>query len=283
MFWNKELFIKEREGDVKLFYDFEEPPIGQGAFGEVFKGTEKKTKEVRAIKKILKSKIKNPDRFFNEITALKTLDHPNVIKLYELFEDDDSVYLVQEYWNGGELFDYIVENDHLSEGIAAKLFHEMLLSLVYCHKNKIWHRDLKPENFMLSKNEGGITVKLIDFGLSRSFYKMETTGKDALLRMKTKVGTAFFMAPEVIRKDYNNSWDMWSAGWILYVMLSGYPPFDGDTEKEIFDAIEEGEYDFNDDSWEFVSEEAKMFISRLLWPEDTRLTAKKALKHPWIK
>ena len=122
---------------MKQFYDFSDPPIGQGAFGEVFKGVETKTKETRAIKKILKAKIKNPQRFFNEVTALKTLDHPNVIKLYELFEDEDSVYLVQEFCDGGELFDYIVENDHLSEGIAAKLFHEILLSLVYCHKNKI--------------------------------------------------------------------------------------------------------------------------------------------------
>jgi calcium-dependent protein kinase len=98
-----------------------------------------------------------------------------------------------------------VEKDHLSEHEAALLFKEILLSLVYCHKNRICHRDLKPENFMLSKSDRGINVKLIDFGLSRSFYRMENTGKEALLRMKTKVGTAFFMAPEVIRKDYSNS------------------------------------------------------------------------------
>lgn len=109
----------------------DETPLGQGAFGEVFKGTEKKTKEVRAIKKIAKAKIKNPQRFFNEITALKTLDHPNVIKLYESFEDEENVYLVQEFCDGGELFDYIVEKDTLSEHEAATLFKQMLLSLVY--------------------------------------------------------------------------------------------------------------------------------------------------------
>lgn len=212
LYLNKELFIKERTGDITDFYDFSEQPIGEGAFGEVYKGTEKKTKEIRAIKKIPKTKIKNPQRFFNEIIALKTLDHPNVIKLYESFEDENDVYLVQEFCDGGELFDYIVEQDHLTEHDAAVLFKEILLSLVYCHKNKICHRDLKPENFMLSKSSGKINVKLIDFGLSRSFYKMENTGKDALMRMKTKVGTAFFMAPEVIRKDYSNSCDMWSAG-----------------------------------------------------------------------
>ena len=279
----KELFIKEREGDIHAHYDFSEPPIGQGAFGEVYKGVENKTKEIRAIKKIAKAKIKNPQRFFNEIMALKTLDHPNVIKLYESFEDKENVYLVQEFCDGGELFDYIVEQDHLTEHEAALLFKEILLSLVYCHKNKICHRDLKPENFMLSKKGDKINVKLIDFGLSRSFYKMETSGKDALLRMKTKVGTAFFMAPEVIRKDYSNSCDMWSAGCILYIMLSGYPPFDGDNEKEIYDAIEDGEYDFEDPIWDDVSDEAKMFISKLLCSEEHRMTAKKALKHPWIK
>jgi calcium-dependent protein kinase len=97
LFLNKELFIKEREGDISVFYTIQEPPVGQGAFGAVYKGIDKKSEEVRAIKMIPKSKIKNPDRFFNEITALKTLDHPNVIKLYESFEDAENVYLVQEY------------------------------------------------------------------------------------------------------------------------------------------------------------------------------------------
>jgi calcium-dependent protein kinase len=205
LYSNKELFIKERAGDITDFYHFSEKPIGQGAFGEVYKGTEKKTNEIMAIKKISKVNIKNPQRFFNEVIALKTLDHPNVIKLYESFEDDTDVYLVQEFCNGGELFDYIVDKDHLTEHDAVVLFKEILLSLVYCHKNKICHRDLKPENFMLSKSSGKLTVKLIDFGLSRSFYKMGNTGKNAFMRMKTKVGTAFFMAPEVIQKDYSNS------------------------------------------------------------------------------
>jgi len=276
---NKELFIKEREGDISQFYEFQEPPIGEGAFGVVYKGVDKLSKEFRVIKKIAKSKIRNPQRFFNEITALKTLDHPNVIKLYESFEDDYDVFLVQEFCDDGELFDYIVEKDHLTEFEAAALFKEILLSLIYCHKNKICHRDLKPENFMLSKTSEGITVKLIDFGLSRSFYKIENTGKDTLMRMKTKVGTAFFMAPEVILKDYTNSCDMWSAGCILYIMLSGYPPFDGESEKEIYDCIIKGEYDFEDDIWNDVSDEAKKFIKKLLCGEKHRMSAKKALKH----
>ena len=111
---NKELFIKEREGDISQFYEFQEPPIGEGAFGVVYKGVDKLSKEFRVIKKIAKSKIRNPQRFFNEITALKTLDHPNVIKLYESFEDDYDVFLVQEFCDDGELFDYIVEKDHLT-------------------------------------------------------------------------------------------------------------------------------------------------------------------------
>lgn len=115
------------------------------------KESRRKQKNCGRLNKIAKAKIKNPQRFFNEVTALKTLDHPNVIKLYESFEDNENVYLVQEYWNGGELFDYIVEKDHLTEHEAAILFREILLSLIYWHKNKICHRDLKPENFMLSK------------------------------------------------------------------------------------------------------------------------------------
>lgn len=202
---------------------------------------------------------------------MRTLDHPNVIKLYELFENSEELFLVQEYWSGGELFDQIAEQDHFDEQYAAKVFEQILKSLIYWHKNRIWHRDLKPENFMFSSKGDKGVLKLIDFGLSRTFYTFERTGEKALLRMQTKAGTAFFMAPEVITKNYSSSWDMWSAGAILYVMLSGYPPFDGQTQEEIFEAILQGEVDFEDEVWNEVSDEGKDLISRLLTTESERL------------
>jgi calcium-dependent protein kinase len=279
---NKQNFIKERTGDINTYYEFG-PEMGKGAYGIVYRCVEKETSQVRAIKKINKENIKNEQRFFNELTALKTLDHPHIIKLFEVFEDEENVYLVQEFCSGGELFDQLAEQDHFDETFAAVIFEQILKALWYCHNNKICHRDLKPENFMFSNKEENATLKLIDFGLSRSFFDMTSTGERALLRMETKAGTAFFMAPEVIQGNYSNSCDMWSIGCILYLMLSGYPPFDGESQEEIFESILEGKFDFDDEEWDGVSDEAKDLISQLLINENDRLTAKQALKHPWIK
>lgn len=156
-------------------------------------------------------------------------------------------------------------------------------AIIYCHKNRICHRDLKPDNFMFASKEEGSTVKLIDFGLSRSFYKFQMTGEGKCLRMQTKVGTAHYMAPEILKQDYSYAWDTWSAGVILYIMLWGYPPFIGRDEEEVFRANLEGKYDFNDKVWDEVSDEAKDLISKILVPEKERLSPKECLSHPWIK
>lgn len=280
----KEMFIKCKEGDINSYYDIG-TKLGEGAYGVVLKARDRETGELRAIKKLDRSKIKNPKRFRNELTALRTLDHPHIIKLFEIFEDDDNIYLVQEFCSGGELFDQIAAKDHFDENYAAKIFEQILKALWYWHKNQICHRDLKPENFMFtsSTDEENATVKLIDFGLARSFFQISDTGEKALLRMQTKAGTAFFMAPEVIKGNYSSSCDMWSAGWILYLMLSGYPPFDGETQEEIFEAIWDGEVDFEEEEWAKVSAEAKDLIQNLLTNENDRLSPKQALKHEWFK
>lgn len=201
----RENFIKKKEGDINDYYEIGKK-LGEGTYGVVFQARDIVSSELRAIKKLEKSKIKNPTRFKNELTALRTLDHPNIIKLFEVFEDETNIYLVQEFCSGGELFDHLAEQDHFDEFYAASIFEQILKALWYCHKNKICHRDLKPENFMLSGSaEGPGTIKLIDFGLSRKFFEVSETGEKALLRMQTKAGTAFFMAPEVIQGNYSNS------------------------------------------------------------------------------
>jgi calcium-dependent protein kinase len=278
----KELFILKREGDVFNEYQVDDKVLGEGTYGVVFRAKDKTTGEEVAIKRIPREKIRNYQRFLNEITALKTLDHPNVIKLFEIFEDEDDVYLVQELCTGGELFDYIVNQEFLSEFQAATIFQQILHSITYCHKNAIAHRDLKPENFMFKSSGEGSNLKLIDFGLSTSYFK-STGGQGEYTRMTTRAGTAFFMAPEVLEANYSNACDMWSCGVILYVMLCGYPPFDGDTEEEILLNVQSGEYDFDDEVWDKVSEEAKDLIKKLLVPEDQRLSPKEALDHPWLK
>lgn len=133
----KELFVLKREGDVFNDYEVEDKVLGEGTYGVVFRARDKVTKEEVAIKRIPREKIRNYQRFLNEITALKTLDHPNVIKLFEIYEDEDDVYLVQELCTGGELFDYIVNQEFLSEHQASVIFQQILHSVLYCHKNAI--------------------------------------------------------------------------------------------------------------------------------------------------
>lgn len=140
--------------------------LGEGTYGVVFKAQDKDTKETVAIKRISREKIRNYQRFLNEINALKTLDHPNVIKLFEIYEDDEYVYLVMEYLSGGELFEYIVDQEYLDERQTANIFKQILHAILYCHKNAICHRDLKPENFMFESKSKDANLKLIDFGLS---------------------------------------------------------------------------------------------------------------------
>ncbi|CAI2365375.1 unnamed protein product [Moneuplotes crassus] len=279
----KENFVFTKKNS--LYEDYKlDGELGKGTYGVVYKGIHTDTGDIRAVKQISRKKIKKIERFLNEVHALKTLDHPNIIKLFEIYEDTENVYLVQEMCEGGELFDRIVENGYLSEKQAAELFLQILQSILYCNKNRISHRDLKPENFMFKSKDKDSMLKLIDFGLSMSYFKVDkNTEKSSVVRMKTRAGTAFFMAPEVISHDYTESCDMWSAGVMLYIMLCGYPPFYGENDQEILEAVIAGEYDFDDEVWDEVSDEAKDLINNLLKPEQERLTPKEALHHPWVK
>lgn len=279
----KEYFISHKTTSIFEDYDLDKKPIGQGAFGIVYKGYEKDTGLVRAVKQVLNDVLKNFDSFMNEVNALKTLDHPNIIKLYEVYEDKNWVYLVQEFCEGGELFEYITERESLEEKDAARIFHQITSSILYCHKNCICHRDLKPDNFMVSTKGANSPIKLIDFGLSRTFYKHHDQGTVEMLRMDTRAGTALYMAPEVFNKDYSNACDTWSLGVILYIMLSGLLPFTGNTDAAIEDSIKNLKYDFDEEVWDNASDDVKDLISKMLCYEKDRITPKEVLSHKWIK
>jgi calcium-dependent protein kinase len=279
----REYFISHKTTNILNDYDFDKEPIGQGAFGIVYKAHEKNTDLVRAIKKVMNENIKNYDGFMGEVAALKTLDHPHIIKLFEVYEGKDCVYLVQEYCEGGELFDYIAGQEKLSEKETARIFHQITSSILYCHKNCICHRDLKPDNFMMASKLEESPVKLIDFGLSRSFFRYHDQGHAEMVRMETRAGTALYMAPEVLKKDYSNACDTWSLGVIMYIMLSGLLPFEGTTDSEIEESIMNLRYDYDDEVWEDISEDAKDLTSKMLVYEKDRITPKEALSHPWVK
>lgn len=155
-----------------------------------------------------------------EIEILSTIDHPNIIKLYDVYEDNKYIHLVFEYCSGGDLFDEIASRGHYSENEAAGLIWKMLLSINHLHSVGICHRDIKPENFLFDSKLSTKELKLIDFGLSSKFGEKNQ-------HFKSVVGTPYYIAPEVIRGNYTKSCDIWSVGVILYLLLSGTLPFPG--------------------------------------------------------
>lgn len=240
---------------------------------------------MRAVKTIPKKKIKNPERFEAEVKILQELDHPNVIKMYEYFEDDRNVHLICEMCTGGELFDHIIKEECFDEDYAAYIFKKIMQAIHYCHSKNIAHRDLKPENFLyVSKpsedDKYSDDIKVIDFGLSKVCHD-RNTGK--IERLKTRAGTPYYISPEVLAGNYDKSCDIWSAGCILYIFLCGYPPFGGDDDQEILRCVQKGKFSFDDEEWADISKEAKDLIKQMICKPERRLSAQEVLEHKWFK
>jgi len=271
-------FIMDNPGKVLDFYDMDKKKLGEGSYGSVNKAKNKASGAMRAVKTISKAQMKNIDRFKQEIAIMKMMDHPNIIKLFESFEDHRNIYLVMELCSGGELFDRIIESGHFTEAQAATLMQQIVRAIYYMHENHVCHRDLKPENFLFMTKDAieKNLLKIIDFGLSCKF----EPGKV----LTTKAGTAYYVAPQVLAGRYDQLSDLWSVGVIMYVMLCGYPPFFGETDAEVLSKVRLGNFTFNAADWKNVSEDAKSLIRMLLKmnPKD-RYTAEQALNHTWIK
>jgi calcium-dependent protein kinase len=277
--FGKENFVGKLDGVFLDHYDVLRQ-LGKGGYGKVYEVKNKKTGEIRACKHLSKLSIKNLEKFQREINILIKTDHPNIIKLYEIFESQRSLYLVMEECKGGEVFDRIIEHIQskkmYSERDAANMFQQVMSSIKYCHNNGICHRDLKPEN-LLYLNAGSETdnpIKVIDFGLSQIFINR---------KLKTKVGTAYYVAPEILKGEYTEKCDIWSAGVILYIFLSGDPPFNGASDSAIYSKIAQMKFNFPDKKWKNVSNEAKDLINHMLAPEQDRYNAEQVLAHPWFK
>ncbi|CAD8133730.1 unnamed protein product [Paramecium octaurelia] len=258
-------------------YKLLSPPLGSGSYAEVRKGVHKVLGITRAIKIISKSEATNEEvsRVLHEAEILKQLDHPNIVKILEIYQNSEQIFIVTELYTGGELFDAIVEFQHFSEKDAAKLIKQVLLGLNYCHQHKIVHRDIKPENIVFESKDKKGTIKIIDFGTSRIFEPHK--------KMNQKIGTPYYIAPEVLKKKYNEKCDIWSCGVLAYILLCGYPPFNGKTDAKIFEKVEQGKYEFKSEEWDIITEEAKDFISKLMEIDPIkRYTAEQALNHPWI-
>jgi len=271
-------WIMDNPGKILENYEMDKKKLGEGSYGSVCKAKHKATGMQRAVKTIAKAQMKNKERFKMEIAIMKTMDHPNIIKLYESFEDVRNIYLVMEIAAGGELFDRIIEAGHFTEVQAAILMQQIIRAIYYMHDNKVCHRDLKPENFLfMSKDKiEKSNLKIIDFGLSCRFEPGQV--------LTTKAGTPYYVAPQVLAGKYDELSDLWSVGVIMYVMLCGYPPFFGETDAEVLSKVRLGNFSFNATDWKNISEDAKGLIRLLLKmnPKE-RISAQKALEHPWIK
>ena len=275
--WARETFVGKTEGKLLDYYDVMKQ-LGKGGYGKVYEVKNKQTGELRACKHLSKLNINNLEKFKREIAIMQKMDHPNIIKLYEVFESDRSLYIIMEECKGGEIFDRIIEHiqngEMYSEKDASIIFQQVMSSIQYCHNHKICHRDLKPEN-LLYLNEGSEKdnrLKVIDFGLSQSVDKL-----------KTKVGTAYYVSPEILEGKYTELCDIWSAGVILYILLSGDPPFNGPSDSAIYKKISERKFTFPERKWKNISNDAKDLICHMLVPEKERYTAEDVLKHPWFK
>ena len=275
---NKKSFIKKQQ-NIDKYYTFDSKPLGKGSYGIVRKGKHKITNQIRAIKTIMKSLIEDKEKFKLEIDILSSMDHPNIVKLFEWYEDEQNYYLVMEICQGGDLFIRIKQLGFFQEEDAKIIFNQIIKSIRYCHERKIVHRDLKPENFVFVSNDKNSPVKLIDFGLSK-MYQNTKTGE--LVPLKTKAGSPYYIAPEVLTGNYNVICDIWSCGVILYIMLCGYPPFFGDTDNEVIDAVKKGDFMFEDEDWENVSQQGKELIKRMLTAQNKRINTDEVLNHPWF-
>lgn len=251
--------------------------LGKGAFGKVKKAIVKANNEQRAVKMIDKLTLDEPERvrLKYEIDILKNLNHPNIVRLYEVYENKSNIFLVTELCDGCELFEEITSRRVFAENEAAVVTKQILQAMAYCHGRNVAHRDLKPENILIDVNNRG-SIKVIDFGTSHYYGKPNAV-------MHQMYGTPYYIAPEVLQGNYNNKCDLWSIGVMLYIMLCGSPPFNG-SDEQIIAKVKKGTWDFRGQAWDSISDEAKDLVKKLMEKDiDRRLTAVEALEHDWIK
>ncbi|MBA0567106.1 hypothetical protein Golob_011864 [Gossypium lobatum] len=271
--------LQTKTGNLKEYYNLGKK-LGQGQFGTTFLCVEKGTGKEYACKSIAKRKLVTPedvDDVKREIQIMHHLaGHPNVVTIKEAYEDSVAVHVVMELCAGGELFDRIVQRGHYSERKAAELARTIVGVVEACHSMGVMHRDLKPENFLFVNEQEDSPLQAIDFGLSIFFKPGEV--------LSDVVGSPYYVAPEVLQKHYGPEADVWSAGVIVYILLSGVPPFWGETEQEIFEEVLHGELDFISDPWPNISESAKDLVKKMLVRDaKKRITAHEVLRHPWVQ
>ncbi|CAI2365469.1 unnamed protein product [Moneuplotes crassus] len=268
-----------KQEDISKVYSIGEI-LGAGKFGTVRLAYPYSNPHLKyAVKSIPKNSeniIFGKHEFRRELSILKRIDHPNIIRFNETYQDEHYYHIVTEYCKGGELYEKVDQLGSLLEEDAKCIIQKLLYTVDYLHKQGICHRDLKPENILFYNLEHDSEIKLIDFGHSAVIKEEE--------KFRSRCGTPLYIAPEVLEGEYDQSCDLWSIGVITYLLLSGIPPFIDDSYEKIFAKIKIGKFAFDGDYWKGISEEAKDFITKLLVVDPSeRITSKEAINHKWIK
>ncbi|KAJ1274051.1 hypothetical protein BS78_05G033400 [Paspalum vaginatum] len=265
--------------DVRATYSMGKE-LGRGQFGVTHLCTHRATGEKLACKTIAKRKLATKEDVEDVRREVQIMHHlsgqPNVVDLRGAYEDKHNVHLVMELCAGGELFDRIIARGQYTERGAASLLRTIVQIVHTCHAMGVMHRDIKPENFLLLSKAEDAPLKATDFGLSVFFKEGEV--------LRDIVGSAYYIAPEVLKRKYGPEADIWSVGVMLYIFLAGVPPFWAENENGIFTAILRGQLDLASEPWPHISSGAKDLVKKMLNinPKE-RLTAFQVLNHPWIK
>ena len=274
--------LKKATGYTNLLDIYEiKQKLGKGKFGLVKLGINKETKQKVAVKIMNKNNMDSSDLELvrTEIEILKICQHPYIIKLYDVFENIDYIYIIMEHCAGGDLFSFIQKrNFMLKEEKVVVIMYKLCKAVYYVHSYGIAHRDIKPENVLLTSESEDADIRLLDFGLSK------IVGPNQ--KCTEPYGTLTYCAPEIILdKPYLKTVDSWSLGVMTYLMLSGSLPFSGKDEHEIAKNVVYSKVDFEKKPiWKEISKEAKDFISKLLEKDlRKRIEMKTALEHPWFK
>lgn len=269
--------VGEKKTKITSDYEFIKE-IGSGAFSKVYKARHKLSKALRCVKKLSKKDLteEEKEKLIEEVSILKTLDHPNILKVLEFYQNEKYFFIVTEYLEGGELFDRIMEAQSFTEETAVATMEQIMSAVVYLHKHGFIHRDLKPENIIFETKDPNSKIKVIDFGTSCSYEKGN--------KLKKKLGTPYYIAPEVLKRNYDEKCDVWSSGVIMYILLCGYPPFNGPNDKVIFQRVVEGKFSFPEEDWSGISKQAKDLIKKMLcYDTAKRAGAQECLMHEWFK
>lgn len=293
-------------GRFEDVYRLQEEVLGEGAYARVQSCVSLITNKEYAVKMIEKGPGHSRSRVFREVEMLyQCQGHRNILELVEFFEEEDKFYLVFEKLRGGSVLEQIHKRQHFSEQEASVIVHDIASALDFLHNKGMAHRDLKPENILCESADKISPVKICDFDLGSGIKLNSDSSPISTPELLTPCGSAEYMAPEVVEAFseeatiYDKRCDLWSLGVILYIMLSGYPPFVGrcggdcgwelgepchTCQNTLFESIQEGKYEFPEKDWAHISSSAKDLISKLLVRDaKKRLSASQVLQHPWVK